>query len=348
MTGVIGLGDLPRIRDCIRRRVSSHDVTGGNVDFFNVPMGEKLVLADLKGAGCIRHIWITMGCEDKWHLRKIILRMYWDGEQNPSVEAPIGDFFGLGHGIYKTHSSMPLQMAPEDGKALNCWWAMPYSDGAIIEVENQCSVDLERIYYYIDYEEYDKLDEPMGRFHAQWNRVNTTQGIDYEKPFVIDELKQAKNIEGKNNYIILEAEGRGHYVGCNMSHHNLLVTEKFNWYGEGDDMIYVDGERLPGIVGSGTEDYYNMAWCPTQEYQNPYYGLILPGDDNWGGKISWYRYHIPDPIYFKESIKVTIEIGHNNWRTDDVSSTAYWYQLEPHKPFKTILRAEERVPREHP
>lgn len=348
MTSVIGLGDLPRIRDCIRKRISSHDITGGNMDYFKVPKGETFVLADIKEVGCIRHIWITLSCKDKWHLRKIILRMYWDGEEKPSVEVPIGDFFGIGHGIYKNYMSLPLQMAPEDGRALNCWWAMPFNNGARIEVENQCDFDIDRIYYYIDFEQYEKLDEPMGRFHATWNRVNPIQGIDYTKPFVIDELKQAKNLDGKNNYVILMAEGRGHYVGCNVSHHNLLVTDKFNWYGEGDDMIYIDGEKLPSIVGTGTEDYYGMAWCPTQEYRGAYYGLLLTGEDNWGGKISWYRYHIADPIYFKESIKVTIEIGHNNWRSDDISSTAYWYQLEPHKPFKELPGVEDRVPREYP
>jgi hypothetical protein len=243
---------------------------------------------------------------------------------------------------------VPLQMAPENGKALNSWWAMPFSDGARIEVENQCDVPLDRIYYYVDYEEYECLEEPVGRFHASWKRVNTTKGIDYNEPFDIDELKLAKNVDGAGNYVILEAEGRGHYVGCNVSHHNLLVTDKFNWYGEGDDMIYIDGEPLPSIVGSGTEDYYNMAWCPTQEYQGDYYGLLLPGDENWDGKISWYRYHVLDPVYFRESIKVTIEVGHNNWRTDDVSSTAYWYQLEPHKLFKELPSALDRVPRDSP
>jgi hypothetical protein len=348
LSGVRGLGDLPRIRDSKRRRISSHDVTGGNVDFFNVPAGETFTLAEISGAGCINHIWITLGSEDKWHLRNLVLRMYWDGEENPSVEVPLGDFFGLGHGVYKNFTSAPLQMAPEDGKSLNSWWAMPFSDGARIEVENQGSIELDRIYYYVDYEEYESLDEDVGRFHASWNRVNTTQGIDYEKPFVIDELKLVKNPEGEGNYVILEAEGRGHYVGCNFNHHNLLVTDKFNWYGEGDDMIFIDGEKLPSIVGSGTEDYYNMAWCPTQEYQGAYYGLLLPGDENWHGKISWYRYHVLDPIHFKESIRVTIEVGHNNWRTDDVSSTAYWYQLEPHKPFRALPPAAEREPRDSP
>jgi hypothetical protein len=149
--------------------------------------------------------------------------------------------------------------------------------------------------------------------------------------------------------VILEAEGKGHYVGCNMNVHNLRQTQRFNWYGEGDDMIFIDGEKLPSLIGTGTEDYYGMSWCPTQEYCAPYYGLPLPGSDkNWNGKVTWYRYHILDPIYFEKSIKVTIEHGHANKRSDDYSSTAYWYQTEPHKKFKVLPPVQERLPREKP
>ncbi|UCH58065.1 MAG: DUF2961 domain-containing protein, partial [Candidatus Bathyarchaeota archaeon] len=145
---------------------------------------------------------------------------------------------------------------------------------------------------------------------------------------------------------ILEAEGRGHYVGCNMNVHNLRETKEFNWYGEGDDMIFIDGEKSPSIVGTGTEDYYCMSWCPTQEYCAPFHGLPLPGGSNWSGKVTWYRYHILDPVYFQKSNRVTIEHGHANHRSDDYSSTAYWYQTEPHRPFGPILPLEERLPRE--
>ena len=110
-------------------------------------------------------------------------------------------------------------------------------------------------------------------------------------------------------------------------------------------MIFVDGEPWPpGIHGTGTEDYVNMAWCPTQEYSAPYHGLILGGRDNWKGKISYYRYHILDPIMFTKSIRVTIEHGHNNNRSDDWSSTAYWYQTEPHKPFAKLPQLKDRLP----
>jgi hypothetical protein len=337
---------LPVLRNHRRRRVSSHDATGANRDFFNVPPGERFTLAEIEGAGCVKHIWVTLGCSDRWHLRKILLRMYWDGEEDPSVEAPIGDFFGLGHGITRNFTSVPLEMSPESGRALNSWWPMPFSSGARIEVENQSDVEIERLYYYVDYEEHAEPQPGLGRFHAWWNRQNPTPGIDYGEPFDVGEIKRQRNVTGEGNYLILEAEGKGHYVGCHLDHHNLLETDGFNWYGEGDDMIFIDGEELPSIVGTGTEDYYNLAWCPTQPYDGPYHGLPLPGGPNWSGKISWYRYHILDPVYFETSIRVGIEVGHNNFRSDDVSHVAYWYQTEPHVKFKPILPVEERIPRD--
>ena len=340
------LGDLPRLRDCRRRRISSHDSTGGNRDYVVIPEGASYQLAEVGGAGCIRHLWVTIRCQDRWYLRKILLRMYWDGEREPSVEVPIGDFFGIGHGVTQNFISAPLQMSPEDGRGFNCWWPMPFGDGARIEVENGCDTEVQALYYYIDYEEYGELEPGLGRFHATWHRENPTDGIAYDEPYDLNELWRRKNIDGSGNYVILEAEGRGHYVGCHVDLHNLRETEGFNWYGEGDDMIFIDGESLPSIVGTGTEDYYCMSWCPTQEYCAPYHGLPLPGGPNWGGKVSWYRYHILDPICFERSIKVTIEHGHDNWRSDDFSSTAYWYQTEPHRRLRPMLPVEGRLPRE--
>lgn len=343
----LALWDLPRLRRCRRRKVSSHDPTGGNRDYVAIPIGETYTLAEIEGAGCIRHIWVTIRCQDEWHLRKIVLRMYWDTEKEPSVEVPIGDFFGLGHGICKNFASLPLQMAAEDGRGLNSWWPMPFGDGVRIEVENECDTEISHLYYHIDYEECEELEDGLARFHAAWRRENPTDGLDYSRPIDFRRIwREEKNIDGSGNYLILEAEGRGHYVGCHVDIHNLRVTEEFNWYGEGDEMIFIDGEPLPSIVGTGTEDYYCMAWCPTQEFCTPLYGLSLPGGPNWSGKISWYRYHILDPIYFEKSIRVTLEHGHANWRSDDISSTAYWYQTEPHRRPWPLLPVEERLPRE--
>jgi hypothetical protein len=202
------------------------------------------------------------------------------------------------------------------------------------------------LYFYIDYEELESLPENTLRFHATWHRELPTVGHD-EKDFIDhnDWCFGGNNTTGEENYVVLEAKGKGHYCGCHINIHNLNTSNLWDWPGEGDDMIFVDGEAWPpNLHGTGTEDYVNMAWCPTQEYSAPYHGLILGGDDNWKGKITYYRYHILDPIMFERDIKVTIEHGHNNNRSDDWSSVAYWYQTEPHMPLKALPKVEDRLP----
>ena len=332
-----------------RKRVSSFDRTGGNDDRLYIQPGETVVIADIKGAGIINHIWMTHQngnfVEEKNSLRKVQLKMYWDGEENPSVLTPLGDFFGMGHGLCKNFVSAPLQMSPQDGKALNSWWQMPFASGAKVEITNECDMQL-ILYFYIDYEELESLPENTLRFHATWYRELPTQGHD-EKDFIDhnDWCFGGNNTSGEENYVVLEAKGKGHYCGCHINIHNLNTSNLWDWPGEGDDMIFVDGEAWPpNLHGTGTEDYVNMAWCPTQEYSAPYHGLILGGDDNWKGKITYYRYHILDPIMFERDIKVTIEHGHNNNRSDDWSSVAYWYQTEPHMPLKALPKVEDRLP----
>jgi hypothetical protein len=189
------------------------------------------------------------------------------------------------------------------------------------------------------------LPEGLGRFHAQWRRVNPCQGIN-ESGLTNEEFEfGGSNLTGDDNYVILDAQGQGHYVGCNLNVHNLRLTEKWNWYGEGDDMIFVDGELFPpSLHGTGTEDYFNTAWCPQQPYSSPYHGIILVRGPNWAGQVSLYRFHIEDPVCFQKSIRVTIEHGHATHRSDDYTSTAYWYQTEPHKKFPALLPVRERLP----
>lgn len=216
---------------------------------------------------------------------------------------------------------------------------------ASIEVTSELRQEDILFYYYVDYEEFDELDDGLGRFHAQWRRQNPSDGVEEVGQSNEEFLFGGENIGGGDNYTILEAEGRGRYVGCVLSVHNLRETNQWNWYGEGDDMIFIDGEEWPpSLHGTGTEDYFNTAWCPQQEYSAPYHGITLGGGDNWSGQISLYRFHIEDPISFERSIQVTIEHGHANKRSDDYSSVAYWYQTEPHKPF-SISPVEERSPR---
>ncbi len=339
------LRDLYKVREGKRKRLSSYDITGGNKDYITVSPGDCIDFASIAGSGCITHIWITMAPFDQVEdalYRKVILRMYWDGEENPSVQAPVGDFFGMGHGMTRNFWSAPLAMSPQDGQALNSFFAMPFGSGARLQVESNADKPI-KFYFYVDYELYNRdIDSPL-RFHAMWHR-ELTEGIDPNTSNALYEFG-GKNVTGENNYVLLDAVGKGHYVGCNLNIHNLRATREWNWYGEGDDMIFIDGEAWPPTLhGTGMEDYFNTSWCPTQEYHSPYHGYTLGGGPNWSGKISAYRFHIEDPIMFDTSIKVTIEHGHNNHRSDDYSSTAYWYQTEPHKEHPIIVPVAQRLP----
>ena len=345
------LRDLPRLRDSRRRRASSWDESGGNDDRITLAPKESAVLAQISGAGNINHLWITISADppnispEQDYLRKLLLKMYWDGEEEPSVLVPLGDFFGIGHARTGNFVSSPLQMSPQDGRSFNCFFHMPFASGARIEVQSELSGGNMLLYYYIDYEQFDELEKGLGRFHAQWRRENPTDGVEEGDQNNEEFLFGGENRNGEGNYTVLEAEGRGHYVGCVLNIHNLRETESWNWYGEGDDMIFVDGESWPpSLHGTGTEDYFNTAWSPNQRHSSAYHGITLEGEENWSGQVSYYRFHVEDPVTFGESIRVSIEHGHANKRSDDYSSVAYWYQTEPHKPF-SILPVEQRIPR---
>jgi D-arabinan exo alpha-(1,3)/(1,5)-arabinofuranosidase (non-reducing end) len=344
------LARLPLLRTVRSGRSSSWDRSGGNRDFVVVEPGGTTSILDLAQPGTVRHIWVTTGCDDQHYLRKVILRGWWDDQASPCFEVPLGDFFGLGHAQTRNYWSLPLQMSPEDGRGFNCWFPMPFRS-ARMSVENESRLPL-TLYYYVDYE----LSEApadveeiarSGRFHAQWRRQNPTDGVAEGVMTNAELLSGGVNLSGEGNYVILEAEGQGHYVGCNLSIANLrqVGTEVFNWYGEGDDMIFVDGEPFPpSLHGTGTEDYFNTAYSPSEAYSSPYHGIILPGGRNWAGLIALYRYHIEDPVRFQRSIRVTIEHGHANRRSDDFSSTAYWYQAEPHSAFPPLPLVGDRLP----
>lgn len=278
--------------------------------------------------------------------------MYWDGSQTPCVEAPAGDFFGIGHGITKEFWSLPLTMSPRDGRGWNCFFPMPYASGGRIDITNEGERRLV-VYFYVDYEDYDSLEDGVGRFHAQWRCEHPTEGwgdntrrLDQDREYS-REINTTPNLDGTGNYVILEARGRGHYVGCNLNVH-YFERQNNDWYGEGDDMIYIDGDVKPTLHGTGTEDYFGTAWSPQQEFCAPYHGLPLSEgteDWPWGGRHSMYRFHIEDPVHFRESVRVTIEHGHANHLSHDYSSTAYWYQTEPHGAFPSLPNVAARLPR---
>ena len=340
----MSLSDLPRLRNSRRCRTSSYDRTGANEDYVTVPGSGSHELLHVKGAGRITHMWVTVLGKNPDQLRTTSLRMWWNGASEPSVDVPIGDFFGVGHGETRNFVSMPLQMSPTDGKAMNSWWSMPFHTEARIEVLNESDEEISHFFYYVDYEMDDQPDLSLGLFHAWFNRENPADGIDETGIDNHAFQMHGTNLDGAGNYDILITEGRGHYVGCVVSVTNLRHTDLSNWYGEGDDMIFIDGDSKPTLHGTGTEDYFNTAWCPTETYHAPYHGITMPGGPNWSGRICCYRFHIEDPVIFQKSLRVSIEHGHANRRSDDWSSVAYWYQDTPKPPSMRRIPVKERLP----
>ncbi len=348
------LRDLPRLRAGARRRASSWDRSGGNEDWLIVEPGESAQLLDTEGAGNINHIWIGVPEAAGYRMAKpesrnadvlqqVVLEMRWDGEDSPSVLAPLGAFFGGTHVEMTEFVSAPIQVGPRDARSLTSFFQMPFSSGARVELRNE-SEEPVRVWFYVDYEEFDRLEPDIARFHACWNRERF-EGEPDEGMTNEEYLFGGTNLSGEGNYVLLEAEGRGHYVGCFLSVHNLRSTHDWNWYGEGDDMFFIDGDSWPPTLhGTGLEDYFDTTWCPQQEHATPRHGLIRGGGENWSGLSTYYRFHLEDPVPFQESIKVTIEHGHANRRPDELTSVAFWYQTEPHRPL-TLPAANERAPR---
>jgi hypothetical protein len=352
MLGPSSLSGLAFLRDATRGRASSYDVTGGNNDRWMLAPGETRTLAEISGPGAVRHIWMTLASREEAYPRRSLLRMFWDGSATPCVEVPVGDFFGMGHGLIKEFWSLPLAMSPREGRGFNCYFPMPFSEGARIEMTNEGERRL-IVYFYIDYETYPEPLRDAALFHVQWRRENPTEGWgDDTRPLTFEtgllDVFATPNTTGEENYVILEARGRGHYVGCSLNI-DCFRRLKNDWYGEGDDMIFIDGDAKPTLHGTGTEDYFNTAWSPLTEFCSPYHGqpLASTGDEEWlyRGKQSMYRWHIEDPVHFHESIRVTIEHGHANNLSNDYSSTAYWYQTHPHAAPPAMLPVAARLPR---
>lgn len=343
-----GAGEVPeelvamaRLRSYKSRRSSSWDRTGGNNDAVPVEPGQAATILDVTGAGVVTHLWFTIATEDKHHLKNLVLRAWWDGESAPSVETPIGDFFGLGLGEYFTFQSALIAVAPI--KALNAYFDMPFSRAAKITVTNEGTVRTDSLYYAVDYVTLATLPEGLGRFHAQYRQAAPCKAWtdDWTNEYQA-KVNDKKNLNGEGNYVFFEAEGHGHFVGVT---HSVLQNQE-GWFGEGDDMIFIDGDKQPTINGTGSEDYYNGAWdfgMQTFGYMHngaPY--MVDP--ERIGGRTCLYRWHTESPIAFEKSIKVTIESGHANHRSDNFYSVAYWYQTEPHAEFPRLPAAEARIP----
>ncbi len=345
-------------RDFRAARVSSWDRTGGNADSWRLAPRETRTLADLEGPGVVSHIWMTMRSDDPLRLRKVVLRATWDGEASPSIESPVGDFFGLGHARPYTYQCAAFSTScshdgdQSAGVAMNCWLPMPFARRARIEVTNEQDVEIPALYFHVDYQRR-RLPRGALKLHAWWRRENPCDGWTGEAGVEespawtrLMDGAEGSNLSDRGNYLILEAEGRGHYIGANLSIDNL----QGGWWGEGDDMIFVDRDDPdawpPDLHGTGSEDYLCHAWG-MQQAAHQYTGLSWREreDHNEGGKVCVYRWHLRDPIPFRRRIRVSIEHGHANARSDDYASVAYWYQAEPHRAFPPLPPVTARLPR---
>jgi hypothetical protein len=328
------------MNNCKTKRISSYDRTGGNADCISIGANETTTIAQMQGAGIIKHIWITVGTKDTMFRRNVIIRMYWNGEENPSVECPLGDFFGQGWGEEYNFISMPLAAAPAGGRALNCYFPMPFLDGARITIENESDIPVESFFFYIDYEEHISLPSNTAMFHAFWNREITTPAGELGENEWCCFGAYTNNPGVEENYMFADIEGKGHFVGVNY----YVDSPSPIWYGEGDDMWLIDGESWPGSLhGTGTEDFFNCSWCPSEQYLHPYFGYArVTNMLGWMGRTHCYRFFLEDPIYFDKSLYSSIEHGHANCLTLDICSVAYWYQTEPHKVFPVIRPAAMR------
>ncbi|HET9308046.1 MAG TPA: glycoside hydrolase family 172 protein [Candidatus Sulfotelmatobacter sp.] len=336
------LSTLPVAKDYVQHRASSYDRSGANADARTIAPGESLTLLDEAGPGLISHVWFTIASDDPNHLKALVLRMYWDGEATPSVEAPVGDFFGLGLGDYHLYQSIPLSVGSD--KAVNCFFPMPFQKHARITVTNEGSIKTDAFYFNIDYRAYSKaLPGDALYFHAQYRQSAPAQGWTNQWRSNGDpNVNDKKNLNGDGNYVWMEATGHGHFVGVTMS----VLQNQDGWWGEGDDMFFVDGEKTPSINGTGSEDYFLGAWdFGGHALAYGLYGAPVVGQEVAGGRSSVYRFHLDSPIPFTKSLRATIEHGHANHRSDNYYSVAYWYQSEPHAPFPALPGLEQRIPR---
>ncbi len=294
-------------------RSSSNNPDSDSNDDSKRPIpGETIVLADLRGPGMVTHIWLTAAANEYGWPRLLRLRIYYDGSSTPSVDAPVGDFFGVGHGFERDINSLMIRDS-SSGRSRNCYWPMPFRRACRIVVTNEGRRRISNLYYHVDWRKLPSLPPSIGYFHA-WYR-------------------QALPAVAGKPYEVLSVQGRGHYAGTVMS----VIQTAAGWFGEGDDRIYVDGEKTASIQGTGTEDYFNDAWS-LREAQGLYTGVPVADGTDVGARMTAYRWHLADPIPFTRSFRFDFE--HAGWtynpdgtvrsafeeRPDLFSSVAFWYQ----------------------
>jgi hypothetical protein len=305
--------ELTRLKDYSAHRVSSNNRDPeSNDDSFRPIPGETVVLADLTGPGVITHMWITVAANEYAWPRLLRLRVYYDGSATPSVDAPLGDFFGVGHGLERQLTSLMIRDG-SSGRSRNSYWAMPFGKSAKVTITNEGRRRVSNLYYHVDWKKLPALPPNTAYFHARY--------------------RQALPARAGAPYEILRVAGRGHYVGTVFS----VVQREPGWFGEGDDLFYVDGNPTPVIEGTGTEDYFNDAWS-LRIADGPYAGVTVADGTDLGSRMTAYRWHLSDPVSFTRALTFAIE--HAGWtfqpngdvrsafeeRPDLFSSVAFWYQ----------------------
>lgn len=311
--GAIDALGFAQLKEFSAHRSSSNnrDSTSNDDSWRPIP-GETVVLADLKGPGVISHMWVTIaGNEYQWP-RLLRLRVYYDDSPIPSVDVPVGDFFGVGHGLERPINSLVIRNS-SSGRSRNSYWPMPYRKSIKITMTNEGKRRLYNLYFHVDYQSYKSLPENTAYFHAHYRQALPAKSGDW--------------------YDFLKVKGEGFYVGTVLN----AVQVAPGWFGEGDDLFYVDGNPKPVIEGTGTEDYANDAWS-FRIGEGPYTGVPVADGTETGARMTAYRWHLLDPIPFTRSLRASIE--HGGWtfnddgsvrsafeeRPDLFSSVAYWYQ----------------------
>jgi len=322
---------LARLKEYAASRVSSDNrYMFSNDDSKRIMPGETLVMANLRGPGMITHIWITVADNEYAWPRLLRLRAYYDGEKTPSVDAPLGDFFGVGHGYERDLNSAMIGDSSL-GRARNSYWPMPYRKSCKITVTNEGSRYVHSFYYHVDFRTYNSLPTDLGYFHAYY--------------------RQERPATAGRNYAFLNIRGRGHYVGTVLN----IIQSQVSWFGEGDDLFYVDGAVHPQLYGTGSEDYFNEAWG-LRVSSGPWTGTPIAEGERVGSRLTGYRWHVPDPIPFRQSLWAGIE--HYGWtansdgsvrssfeeRPDYFSSVAFWYQEGVNQGLPEPPYGEERLP----
>lgn len=323
--------DLPRLKNYSAHRVSSQNrYVGSNDDSKRIMPGETLVMADLAGPGVVNHIWLTVADNEFAWPRLVRLRVYYDGKKTPSVDVPLGEFFAVGHGYERNVDSLPVRDTSY-GRARNSYWAMPFRKSCRITVTDEGKRPVTMFYYHVDWQKHPSLPEDIAYFHGYYRQ---------ERPAVAG-----------RNYAFLDIKGTGHYVGTVLN----VIQAGVGWFGEGDDLFFVDGAAKPQISGTGTEDYLSDAWG-LRVSTGPWTGTPVAEGELVGARLSGYRWHVPDPIPFTKSLWAGIE--HAGWtynddgklrssfeqRPDYFSSAAFWYQKGVNEDLAEPPFGDERLP----